>query len=244
MPRSSGRWAASSRRSSAATRRGRRQCSAGSIRGAWSRSFRRTSSCSAGAPVRCSSGASSRRTTATAPSCRTPGSGWPGVLRDRGVLGPLRGRFRRGAGGPALGGRYAIEINLRKGGTTHPFWMLDFLTDGTYDRATGLYRTPTGQTRVLRCDRQPPRAALRRSEPGRPRRDSRWSSSSHFHAPSEEGVVFHLIGALEPHGKLGMVCIGADRERARRLYDRTVEILDREGSGRARRGRARHRSPA
>src|SRR5256884_8017227 len=27
---------------------------------------------------------------------------------------------------------YAIEINLRKGGTTHPFLTLQFLTDGTY----------------------------------------------------------------------------------------------------------------
>ena len=32
---------------------------------------------------------------------------------------------------------YAIEINLRKGGTTHPFLTLQFLTDGTYDTETG-----------------------------------------------------------------------------------------------------------
>src|SRR5881396_460451 len=32
---------------------------------------------------------------------------------------------------------YAIEINLRKGGTTHPFLTLQFLTDGTYDPNTG-----------------------------------------------------------------------------------------------------------
>jgi hypothetical protein len=30
---------------------------------------------------------------------------------------------------------YAIELNLRKGGTTHPFLTLQFLTDGTYDGA-------------------------------------------------------------------------------------------------------------
>ena len=68
------------------------------------------------------------------------------VLHDRGVLG----RFGVDFVVVRQGGRwrpYAIEINLRKGGTTHPFWMLDFLTDGAYDRATGLYRTPTGQTR-------------------------------------------------------------------------------------------------
>ena len=37
---------------------------------------------------------------------------------------------------------YAIEINLRKGGTTHPFLTLQFLTDGRYDPATALFLTP------------------------------------------------------------------------------------------------------
>ena len=32
---------------------------------------------------------------------------------------------------------YAIELNLRKGGTTHPFLTLQFLTDGRYDPAHG-----------------------------------------------------------------------------------------------------------
>ncbi|RYG43221.1 MAG: carboxylate-amine ligase, partial [Chitinophagaceae bacterium] len=34
---------------------------------------------------------------------------------------------------------YAIEINLRKGGTTHPLLMLQFLTDGEYDYKKGIY---------------------------------------------------------------------------------------------------------
>ena len=38
---------------------------------------------------------------------------------------------------------YAIEINLRKGGTTHPFLMLQFLTNGKYDADTGEYLTGT-----------------------------------------------------------------------------------------------------
>ena len=39
----------------------------------------------------------------------------------------------------------AIEINLRKGGTTHPYLTLQFLTNGDYDPHGGLYCTPTGQ---------------------------------------------------------------------------------------------------
>src|SRR5262245_11891993 len=38
---------------------------------------------------------------------------------------------------------YAIEINLRKGGTTHPFLTLQFLTDGTYDPETATFTAPS-----------------------------------------------------------------------------------------------------
>ena len=41
----------------------------------------------------------------------------------------------------------AIEINVRRGGTTHPYLMLQFLIDGKLDLDTGLYLTPTGQPR-------------------------------------------------------------------------------------------------
>ena len=44
---------------------------------------------------------------------------------------------------------YAIEINLRKGGTTHPFLTLQFLTDGRYDATTGLFMTPDGREKHL-----------------------------------------------------------------------------------------------
>src|SRR5262249_56154511 len=40
---------------------------------------------------------------------------------------------------------YAIEINLRKGGTTHPFLTLQFLTDGTSNQETGIFTAPNGQ---------------------------------------------------------------------------------------------------
>lgn len=40
---------------------------------------------------------------------------------------------------------YAIEINLRMGGTTHPFQILQFLTDGSFDPEDGVFRAPSGQ---------------------------------------------------------------------------------------------------
>ena len=44
---------------------------------------------------------------------------------------------------------YAIELNLRKGGTTHPFLTLQFLTDGSYDGASGRFLIPGGEQRHL-----------------------------------------------------------------------------------------------
>ena len=39
---------------------------------------------------------------------------------------------------------YAIEINLRKGGTTAPFLILQYLTDGVYDAEAGYFKTKQG----------------------------------------------------------------------------------------------------
>src|SRR5262249_53922094 len=44
---------------------------------------------------------------------------------------------------------YAIEINLRKGGTTHPFLTLQFLSDGTYDPETAIFTAPNGRQKFF-----------------------------------------------------------------------------------------------
>ena len=65
------------------------------------------------------------------------------LLRDRGVLGRFGIDFLSVWDGSGWRHR-AIEINLRKGGTTHPFMMLQFLTDGRYDSASGEFHAPSG----------------------------------------------------------------------------------------------------
>ena len=47
-----------------------------------------------------------------------------------------------------------------------------------------------------------------------------------FDGTRQEGVMFHLVGALSEYGKLGVVCIGATPEAAKAYYDRTLEVLD------------------
>jgi hypothetical protein len=121
----------------------------------------------------------------------------------------------------------AIEINLRKGGTTHPFLMLEFLTDGRYDVETGKFLIPTGDSRCyyasdnLESERYQGLIEYDLV-------DIAVVNGLHFHGATAEGVVFHLIGALSEFGKLGVVCIGQTQERADALFHRTVEVLERE----------------
>jgi len=68
------------------------------------------------------------------------------VLADKGVLGRFGVDFISVREGDAWR-HFAIEVNLRKGGTTHPFLMLQFLTDGRYDAATGEFLTPAEEPR-------------------------------------------------------------------------------------------------
>ena len=48
---------------------------------------------------------------------------------------------------------YAIELNLRKGGTTHPFLTLQFLTDGRLRRGERAFSDPAGPRETSRPDR-------------------------------------------------------------------------------------------
>lgn len=120
---------------------------------------------------------------------------------------------------------YAIEINLRKGGTTHPFLMLQFLTDGIYDAAAGIYRTLDGQRRFYFASdnvSSPAYVGLTPSD----LIDIAMFHELMYNHTTQEGVMFHLIGSLSQYGKLGMVCIGNSPERARAFYKKTIQVLD------------------
>lgn len=120
---------------------------------------------------------------------------------------------------------YAIEINLRKGGTTHPYILLQFLTDGDYDHENGMYLTANRQTRYYFCsDNLKSEKYIGITPPDLI--DIAMLHNLHYDSTSQEGVMFHLIGALSQYGKLGVVCIGSTPERAKNFYEQTVKVLD------------------
>ncbi|AZB71361.1 peptide ligase PGM1-related protein [Synechococcus elongatus] len=121
----------------------------------------------------------------------------------------------------------AIEINLRKGGTTHPFMTLKYLTNGYYDRQTGQFCSELGQPKsyVATDNLQSPRY---RGLLPQDLMDIIAANQLHFDSSTKTGTVFHLMGCLSQYGKLGLTSIGNSPEQAQAIYDEVVAVLDRE----------------
>lgn len=120
---------------------------------------------------------------------------------------------------------YAIEINLRKGGTTHPYLMLQFLTDGTYHADTGDFLTASGNKRCYFASDNVSSDLYIGLTPI-DLIDIAMFNSLMYDGAAQEGIMFHLVGALSEFGKLGMVCIGSTPERAKEFYDKAIAVLD------------------
>ncbi len=124
---------------------------------------------------------------------------------------------------------HAIEINLRKGGTTHPFLMMQFLTNGHYDEKTGHFVTPQQQVRCYFASDNVKQESYKGLSP-QDLIDIAMFHGLHFDGATQKGVMFHMIGALSQFGKMGMVCIGGSVQEAYSLYEKTIAVLDMETS--------------
>jgi hypothetical protein len=121
----------------------------------------------------------------------------------------------------------ALEINLRMGGTTHPYLALQFLTGGQLDPETGLFLSPTGHAKYYRATDNLKSEAYRGLLP-EDLIEILTINKLHYSHGTESGVLFHLIGALSEFGKLGLTAIANSPEEVDDLYRRTLAVLDRE----------------
>lgn len=122
---------------------------------------------------------------------------------------------------------YAIEINLRKGGTTHPFLMLQFLTGGEFNWEDGVFIMPNGQTRYYFASDNVGNEKFKSLTP-HDLIDIAHCNRIQYDGAIQCGVTFHLIGALSQYGKLGMVCIGKTMDEAKAYFMKTLQVLDAE----------------
>ena len=141
------------------------------------------------------------------------------VLAEQGVVGSFGIDF-------LVAGQdvYLSEINLRLGGTTHPFWMARLATGTRYDLFTGELRRADGTARCyvatdnLKSDQLKGRSPadiitlVERSGLG-------------YQPDSATGTTLHLLGATPSTGKLGATCIAETPKEADGLYHRVLDLV-------------------
>jgi len=141
------------------------------------------------------------------------------ALAGRGAVGRLSVDFavaRDAGGGHSV---HALEINLRKGGTTHPYAVLRNHVPGRYDVEAGRWvAAADGSARAYRATDNlvnpgwvglPPATVLR----------AVGDRGLHLDHGRGTGVVLHMLSCLAVDGRFGLTAIGRDADHAAELFD-------------------------
>ncbi len=120
---------------------------------------------------------------------------------------------------------YALEINLRCGGTTHPFFALQALTDGSYDPLAAEYRTGMGDIKHYAATDHLDSPLYQSLTPDDlldvvAERGLGWDTER------EVGIVLHMVSALAVAGRVGLTAIGDTLDDARARYYAVKDALD------------------
>ncbi len=144
------------------------------------------------------------------------------VLAEEGVIGSFGIDFLVAAG---VGGNhvYLSEINLRMGGTTHPFWMARLATQGEYDIDTGELIADGQAKCYVASDNVKYENLIGRT----PQEiiDLVDHSGLGFDPTTRTGTTLHLLGATSEFGKMGLTAIANSTEEAEDLYERVLKTL-------------------
>jgi PGM1 C-terminal domain len=120
---------------------------------------------------------------------------------------------------------YAVEINLRCGGTTHPHFALTALTDGAYEPLSGEYRTRHGNLKHYAATDHLDSPAYKSLTPD-DLLDVVGERGLGWDAERETGVVLHMVSALAVAGRIGLTAIGDTLDEARANYYAVKAALD------------------
>ena len=140
-------------------------------------------------------------------------------LRSKGVRGIFSVDFlatRQTAG--AEWSLHALEINVRKGATTHPYFWTRILTGCQYDEDLGVLKGPSGEVVYVSTEyvHSPKLHHLTATEII----DLVRSEDIEFSVSRRSGVLLHMVSSMQAHGKIGATAVAKDHRRAFRLLDR------------------------
>ncbi|HEX2039813.1 MAG TPA: peptide ligase PGM1-related protein [Acidimicrobiales bacterium] len=147
-------------------------------------------------------------------------------LAGRGVIGRIAIDFAAVADASGRHEVFALEVNLRKGGTTHPYSVLRHLAPGRYDAEAGQWVAFDGLPRAYRATDNlldeawtglPPRAVI----------DAVASAGLQLDHRTGTGVVLHMLSGLALDGRFGITAVGRSDDHAAELYEATRAAVDR-----------------
>lgn len=120
---------------------------------------------------------------------------------------------------------HALEINLRKGGTTHPYAALRNVAPGRYDAARGQWVTEGGGSRVYVATDNlvdpawtvlPPAHVI----------SALATAGLRFDPETRIGVIPHMLAGLAIDGRMGLTAIAETLEAAERLSEATRRAVE------------------
>ncbi|MET0740734.1 MAG: peptide ligase PGM1-related protein, partial [Candidatus Nanopelagicales bacterium] len=128
---------------------------------------------------------------------------------------------REGAGRWAV---YALEVNLRKGGTTHPYAALRNLVPGRYDPRAGTWVARDGSPRAYVCTDNLLDPSWIGMEPSA-FFDAVTTGGCRFDHRTGTGVVLHMLSGLGIDGRIGLTAIAGTPDLAQALFGRACELV-------------------
>jgi hypothetical protein len=149
------------------------------------------------------------------------------LLAERGARGRASIDFvaASDAAGSGSWDLFALEVNLRKGGTTHPYAVLRNLVPGRYDAERGRWiAAKDGTTRAYWSTDNlvdpswtglSPRTVI----------EALARAGLQFDIDRGTGVVLHMFAGLAIDGRLGITAIGHDTDHAGELYDAAARAI-------------------
>jgi hypothetical protein len=147
------------------------------------------------------------------------------ALAGAGALGRMAVDFVAASkdGGPWS--TYAVEVNLRKGGTTHPFAVLRHLAPGYYDPDAGVYTDNSGRAKFYMAsdnivDEAWTGVAERDVIAALDRAGLTWNQET------RTGVVPHMLSCLAVDGRFGITAVGDSSEHAEELQAATIAAVN------------------
>jgi hypothetical protein len=120
---------------------------------------------------------------------------------------------------------FALEINLRTGGTTHSLMMLQHLTGGGYDAETCAFVTPERCRKFYMCSDLLESADYRCFAPDAlielMRRHDLLFDPRH-----QTGVVLHMLGSAAMIAHISLMAVGESPETAEQAFRAAVAVIE------------------